>query len=416
MIPTFFIAAMLAIHVDDNSHSRISENKLMRTDFVLATVGQAVRDVQAVSPPKTVTVETSPGQTTSNTQIPVYYFRSREMRFPIKYNTNPRRSLLILIAREGESVWSQKVAVPSDQEEYTYVAKEDGVYLFALVDEDHESQHKQVDITRVPPHMKLIVDTLPPCVWLTRTERQGEAVTIRWVVEEKYPDESRTQVHFRPVGSEDLRWREVSLPKESKSGVLFYAKTTDAITVRVQVFDQAGNKTEVFCAVRGDDGNVPSSTSQSPAGTSTILPTGGVTLPTNSLFKVDELDNELTRLEIELIQKELKKLANESELSLSAEEKIDRLRVRLSALRARLVPSATLSSNPGSCPEGAKSSNESRIVPAALPLPNSSPSSLPSSPANAQFPLNPSIISPSAPTIPVPSLPVAPPPRAQKSE
>ena len=51
---------------------------------------------------------------------------------------------------------------------------------------------------------------------------------------------------------------------------------------------------------------------------------------------VAELDEELTRVELELIRKEIKKLSELKELTLEAEDKFDRLRGRLSELRERL--------------------------------------------------------------------------------
>jgi hypothetical protein len=121
-------------------------------------------------------------------------------------------------------------------------------------------------------------------VQFTNASRNGEEVVVEWFVDDKNPDEAKTQVHFR-TGA-DGPWQEVTLPANSKSGVRFPAGTTGAVAVRVTAFDFAGNKTE---AVRDLGGNAPatSSTSLSPgsgaaAGTDTTPikpPAGGPLAP-----------------------------------------------------------------------------------------------------------------------------------------
>ena len=58
-----------------------------------------------------------------------------------------------------------------------------------------------------------------------------------------------------------------------------------------------------------------------------------------------DLDDELTRVELELIRKELKRLSEMSELTPAAEDKLDRLRIRLRDLRDRLSRDSGPSAN-----------------------------------------------------------------------
>src|SRR5262249_34696409 len=90
-----------------------------------------------------------------------------------------------------------------------------------------------------------------------------------WFVDEKYPDENATKVHFRPAAG-DGYWQEVSLPANSKSGVRFPAGTANPVIVRVTAFDLAGNKTEATREIAAPGGNPQTSTSLSP--TSPTLP------------------------------------------------------------------------------------------------------------------------------------------------
>jgi hypothetical protein len=73
----------------------------------------------------------------------------------------------------------------------------------------------------------------------------------------------------------------------------------------------------------------------------------------------DELDDELARVELDLIRKEIKRLSESNALTPEAEEKIDRLRVRLKVVRERTrpdplvsVPSAWAPTSPQELPPG----------------------------------------------------------------
>ena len=103
---------------------------------------------------------------------------------------------------------------------------------------------------------------------------------------------------------------------------------------------------------------------------------------------VDELDEELTRVELELIRKDIKRLSEEKELTPEAEDKFDRLRGRLRDLRERLrsnrdplVTGSTLETDlPGARPispvlpparvvPSAPASDDAHILSPVIPIP-----------------------------------------------
>jgi hypothetical protein len=106
---------------------------------------------------------------------------------------------------------------------------------------------------------------------------------------------------------------------------------------------------------------------------------------------VDGLDTELTRLELELIGKEIKRLAGKKGYDLETADKIDRLRSRLRDLRYRLGERDT-AVDPFRAPQ------------ALPPVPtfNNKPAAPVTDPDRDLLPI---------PAAPAPGLPVAPPPR-----
>src|SRR4029079_18300164 len=70
---------------------------------------------------------------------PDYYpLNSKNIKLPVKYEKDRKsiRQVKLYVARNGENTCYQEAAVPPDRDSFTYVAKEDGVYWFTMVEED----------------------------------------------------------------------------------------------------------------------------------------------------------------------------------------------------------------------------------------------------------------------------------------
>ena len=120
--------------------------------------------------------------------------------------------------------------------------------------------------------------------------------------------------------------------------------------------------------------------------------------PRTAADTADELDDELTRVELDLIRKEIKKLTALNSLTPDAEERFDRLRQRLRLLRDRdrdpLVAPPAVYPQPGTIPSvQVPPADDPRIPPALVP-------------EDGAF------VRPSRITPPEAGRPVAPPPRA----
>jgi hypothetical protein len=217
------------------------------------------------------------GQPPAPPPAPEYYpMNSKNIKIPIKYERDRKaiRQVKLYVARNGENTWYQDAAVTPDREFFSYLAKDDGIYWFTMVEEDLQGKNVPADLTRTPPDLKVIVDTVQPRVQFTTAKRSGEEVVVEWFVDDKNPDESRTQVHFRPAGS-DGYWQEVTLPANSKSGVRFPAGTTAPVSVRVSAYDIAGNKTEAVRDIGTTNSGTMTTTSMSPGGPADPPASGG---------------------------------------------------------------------------------------------------------------------------------------------
>jgi hypothetical protein len=201
---------------------------------------------------------------------------SRTIKLPIKYEKDRKaiRQVKLYVARNGENTWYQEAAVPPDRDAFTFVAKEDGTYWFTMVEEDMQGRNIPAELTRTPPDLKVLVDTVPPRIQIANAKRTGEEVVVEWFVDDKNPDENNTKVHFRPAGSEGF-WQEVTLPAGPKTGVRFATGTPGTVVVRVTAVDMAGNRSEATRDLSGTAANT--TTSMSP--TTPVPPTTPVTPP-----------------------------------------------------------------------------------------------------------------------------------------
>lgn len=173
--------------------------------------------------------------------------QSRNISIPIEYKKDRKsiRQVFLYVAYKGENVWYQEGVVAPDKDSFSYFAKEDGIYWFKMQIEDLKGNRDPVDLTRDPPDLKMVIDTTPPQARVTNAKRNGEEIVVEWQVEDKFPNDAATKVHFRPIDSTKSYWQEVTLPANSRTGVKFPCGTSEGITVKVSVADVAGNRTEI---------------------------------------------------------------------------------------------------------------------------------------------------------------------------
>jgi hypothetical protein len=224
---------------------------------------------------------------------PDYYpMNSRTIKLPIEYKKDRKsiRNVLLFVARNGENTWYQEGVVTPEKDHFVYIAKDDGIYWFKMVIEDLKGNKDPADLTRDPPDLKMLIDTTAPQVRVTNAKRSGEEIVIEWVIDEKFPNDAETKVHFRPSDSTRAFWQEVTLPANSRTGVKFPCGTTEGVTVRITAVDVAGNRTEVTRDYPGAGQNsttvlsptTPNPNKETPGG----MNTGAVTPPPMDLTPV----------------------------------------------------------------------------------------------------------------------------------
>ena len=78
------------------------------------------------------------GQPPAAPAAPDYFpMASRTIKLPIKYERDRKaiRQVKLYVARNGENTWYQEAAVAPDRDSFTFIAKDDGIYWFTMVEE-----------------------------------------------------------------------------------------------------------------------------------------------------------------------------------------------------------------------------------------------------------------------------------------
>lgn len=212
-----------------------------------------------------------------------YPLNSRNLKLPIEYKDKDRkaiRQVRLFVSTDQGNVWNQVAEVPPDRNEFVYAAPKDGVYWFNYQIIDLKGRPDVPNLTAEPPAMKALIDTTPPQVRFTNAKRTDTSVVVEWVIEDQYPDDTKTKVFFRAAGSEGY-WQEVTIHPSSRNGVEFPVGTPGPVVVKVAVHDLAGNKTEGTRDVPGAGSNTHVSASLSPGNTS--APTAPAAPPTRDI-------------------------------------------------------------------------------------------------------------------------------------
>src|SRR5262245_41863792 len=181
-------------------------------------------------------------------QPPADYYpvKSRTLTVGIEYQPEQRRSIQrmeLCVSRDQGQTWGIEAAVTPDQDHFVFTAKEDGIYWLTNMIVFRDGRKDPPDITRLAPDriQKVLVDSTAPLVRM-KAQRIGDEVAVEWEIEDKFPNDSATQVLYKPIGPAAFGdWQAVPTGSIAKRTARFKPGTTGPIAVQVATQDLAGN-------------------------------------------------------------------------------------------------------------------------------------------------------------------------------
>ncbi|MGL4422869.1 MAG: hypothetical protein ACRCZF_19535, partial [Gemmataceae bacterium] len=193
---------------------------------------------------------------------PDYYpMNSRTVKLGIIYEATKKakiRQTELFVSRNQGQTWEYESSVKPDTDSFMFVAKDDGLHWFQMVTLFTDGTRDPIDVTKNGDIQKLLVDSTAPVVRLSTAQKQGEEIQVEWAIEERFLNDSKTVVSYRPAIGTEADWKEVP---HAKNRARFNPQSNAALIVRVTVEDLVGNT------------NTASREVGSPAGGATTSPT-----------------------------------------------------------------------------------------------------------------------------------------------
>lgn len=185
----------------------------------------------------------TPGQAPS--APPDVHINQSKLEIPIRYDPTKRneiRDLLLFVSKNKNESWEQYAVAKPENDSFSFNAAADGEYWFQMVIVDKQGRRDPVDVRRVPPALRVLIDTKSPLVTIKSVDRIGDEATVAWDVQEVNPDWNKFIVEYR---AGEGTWTPVEAKGSPSGSARFRINQAGPLTVRLQAFDQAGNRSEM---------------------------------------------------------------------------------------------------------------------------------------------------------------------------
>ena len=147
----------------------------------------------------------------------------------------------LFISRDQGQTWELAQAIPPTQDEFTFTAKSDGLYLISMQLVFLKGLAEPPDVSKVPPAQKLIIDSTPPVVRVTTATRTGDEISAEWTVDDKYPNDASTKLFYRALAGTDADWQPAPEGSVTKRSAKFKSLVAGAVVLQIVTQDLAGN-------------------------------------------------------------------------------------------------------------------------------------------------------------------------------
>jgi hypothetical protein len=196
----------------------------------------------------------------------VYHINQKRFAIPVKLEPSRRaeiKELLLWVSRDEGRTWNLDARTTPDKEAFNYFAPADGSYWFTVAVLDVNGNTEPRNVMQAPVGQKIIVDTVKPVLTLS-AQRQGDEVLARWEIREDYPKTETLKLEFQLKDGATGGWTPVAVMPDLQGQATFRPNGPGAVSVKLQLQDQAGNLGVALAEVPGVAGATPALPPETP--------------------------------------------------------------------------------------------------------------------------------------------------------
>jgi hypothetical protein len=151
------------------------------------------------------------------------------------------RELRLYISSDQGRSWYLASRCFPGKSSFKYDLKADGEYWLqvATVNQQGKQEPDDAGIYKLPPKMKMIVDTQAPVLKILSAQRQGDELVVSWEVTEQFPDAQTLTLEYRAADA--TAWVPVPLAASPVGTKRVPLSTAAPLVVRMHFKDLAGN-------------------------------------------------------------------------------------------------------------------------------------------------------------------------------
>lgn len=168
---------------------------------------------------------------------------TREIKIPINVDPAQRdqiRELVLFWSSDHGQTWNQGAQASPSAQEFQFKAPADGEYWFKVRVNFHNGRQEPENIYSPDVGKKIIIDTVRPDIRLT-ADRVGDQVVVNWDIHEERPLLGSLKLEYRTSETPPNLWLPVPTTADLRGQSSFRPGSMSAVTIRMQMHDQAGN-------------------------------------------------------------------------------------------------------------------------------------------------------------------------------
>jgi hypothetical protein len=178
--------------------------------------------------------------------VPLIHNKGRNFRIPIKINAEAQsriKEVSLLVSEDQGYQWKAVSKTFPDHPAFSFRAKHDGEYWFAVQTLTVDGTFSPGLDSTVEPNLKVVVDTIPPSLFLEAGGRRASTASVRWEVKDQYLDLKSLVLEYQIEGVGVWRRVPIRRPMKPIGAQSWDAGTAEALKVRMSASDRAGNVT-----------------------------------------------------------------------------------------------------------------------------------------------------------------------------